>query len=534
MPRRNCLDCNIFYLGKAGSDCTSTLPTPCHGLPLYTGSNSNLEEMQSWARECDEGHKICHKDRSVDYLPTRVIDVSRQEDKVFIIEGEGCRRGPYVALSHCWGEANPIRTVLSSLPDFRTNGISLESFPKTFRDAVSVTRLLQCPYLWIDSLCIIQDDIEDWVREAPLMAVIYSKSYITIAAAWSMDCTGGLFYDNAEYQTKYMIKRELEDGTLVVVHVRPAIDHSMFYEIKTDLKKSEFHPVPLLRRCWFFQEHFFSTRIMFFTNWEVVWECDRDSTCICGLRGYKGNPPEYRLLRTELQRNIRENNDLELWMRWLRIIRSYTEGQLTYDSDRLAALAAIAAQMSNTVLGRYISGLWESRFVMSLSWCVEEPPYGSPEPRRTTDLTMPSWSWASVIGKVRIWGSSSDWNLEVIDIMYEAGKENSFVEANARAIIVRGMVSECKVWQEGETRKFQERCAQGARAEEITNFIVDIASEITCTQTEAMPAYMLHLGGHGIVLRKLDDETDTYQRLGIVRTWGSRWEGFTSTVLKFV
>ncbi|OTA90702.1 hypothetical protein M434DRAFT_47456, partial [Hypoxylon sp. CO27-5] len=269
--------------------------------------------------------------------------------------------GPYIALSHCWGNFMPIQTTALSLPVFRTQGIHLGSLPKTFQEAVFITRFLGYSYLWIDSFCIIQHDREDWAREAPRMADVYSNSHLTIAAISSADCTGGLFHQNNERQVKYAIKRELEDGTTIELYVRPALDHSP-YEHGALLPSNPLYPTPLLNRAWFFQEHVFSRRILFFTNWEIVWQCHQLNTCICEVRNYRDiaqNP----IIRSGLRNELPGGNMFRLHSLWASIIRAYTERQLTYDSDKLAALAAIAGLMSNTALGRYISGLWESSLV---------------------------------------------------------------------------------------------------------------------------------------------------------------------------
>lgn len=77
---------------------------------------------------------------------------------------------PYCTLSHCWGKAKFLRLTLRNLADLM-NGFSVESLPLTFRDAIQVVQRLKIRYIWIDSLCIIQegDDGRDWREEARKM-----------------------------------------------------------------------------------------------------------------------------------------------------------------------------------------------------------------------------------------------------------------------------------------------------------------------------------------------------------------------------
>lgn len=130
-------------------------------------------------------------------LPTRVLDVSRvgPDGKVYLVRSNG-KRQKYTTLSHCWGDANhaPMTTSKATVSD-RASGIVLDSLPKTFRDAVVITYHLNINYIWIDSLCIIQDSEEDWNLEASRMAQIYSSSFLNIAATACKDSTVGLFYD---------------------------------------------------------------------------------------------------------------------------------------------------------------------------------------------------------------------------------------------------------------------------------------------------------------------------------------------------
>ncbi|MBE3045186.1 HET domain-containing protein [Candidatus Bathyarchaeota archaeon] len=117
--------------------------------------------MSSQLSECLENHPKCGNAPETP-LPTRVIDVNYQDDKVRVIETKG-QQGRYVSLSHCWGDDKLMNTKLSAqtFDEYTTEGISLDTFPRTFQDAIEVTRNLGIPYLWIDSMCIIQGDAQD-------------------------------------------------------------------------------------------------------------------------------------------------------------------------------------------------------------------------------------------------------------------------------------------------------------------------------------------------------------------------------------
>ncbi|ORY09011.1 heterokaryon incompatibility protein-domain-containing protein, partial [Clohesyomyces aquaticus] len=151
--------------------------------------------------ECVAGHEGCRRpkfsgrkeEETKPELPTRVIDVGTNADgaTVRLVETKR-RRDHYIALSHCWGPPTkrPLCTSKATFPQHLA-GIHISSLPKTFRDAVAITRLLNLRYLWIDSLCIIQDDRNDWSMEAPRMGAFYSGAHLVIAASGARDSTEG-------------------------------------------------------------------------------------------------------------------------------------------------------------------------------------------------------------------------------------------------------------------------------------------------------------------------------------------------------
>ena len=128
-------------------------------------------------------------------MPTRLIDVDAFREDVKLVDSASFGgRGKYIALSHVWGKGKHFKTETINLDNHRIR-IPFGDLPKTFRDAVLATRALGLRYLWIDSICIIQDSPADWKQEASLMASVYFNAYATISAAASKDSDSGLFFD---------------------------------------------------------------------------------------------------------------------------------------------------------------------------------------------------------------------------------------------------------------------------------------------------------------------------------------------------
>lgn len=155
-----------------------------------------------WLHECEDKqkHRDCRRREQITKLPTRVLDLGEKptlQDPIKLVEIEGIdRKAKYMTLSHCWGQVQFITTTRGTI-EKRKAGIQLEDLPQTFKDAVSLTRSLGIQYLWIDSLCIIQQDKKDWEIEAGRMRSVYANSYLNIAATGSSSGSGGCFRERS-------------------------------------------------------------------------------------------------------------------------------------------------------------------------------------------------------------------------------------------------------------------------------------------------------------------------------------------------
>jgi hypothetical protein len=156
-------------------------------------SNAGTDECMAlaneWTRNCIANHPLCPAPSCI--LPTRVIKVGSEhiEPMLHVSRGE---QAQYAALSHCWGGSQLLTTTLATLEQ-RKQGIPLMSLPKTMYEAVITTRKLGLDYLWIDSLCIVQDSTEDWAQESANMAAVYSGATVVIAAEAAQSSTDGCF-----------------------------------------------------------------------------------------------------------------------------------------------------------------------------------------------------------------------------------------------------------------------------------------------------------------------------------------------------
>ena len=188
-------------------------------------------QVDRWIKTCDGEHQMCSHVLKEDLeLPTRILDLNSMPNresmvkdkhwnelfattKLKLVETSASECGRYVALSYCWGTTLAYKTTRDT-KQAHLEGIDFRHLPLTLQDAVMFTRYLGLRYLWVDCLCIIQDDNEDWQRQASRMGDIYLGSYLTIAAARAKDSSEGFLGTRPE---RTMASAEVDDGEGAVI-----------------------------------------------------------------------------------------------------------------------------------------------------------------------------------------------------------------------------------------------------------------------------------------------------------------------------
>lgn len=353
-------------------------------LPRQTWSLSCFDKLLAWCQTCTENHSRCGV-QSDTVLPNRVLYIKYGLEglHVKLVEGTG-KVGRYICLSHCWGilgATQPLRLTKKNKPLFEKE-LPLLSMPQTFRDVLPLVRRLGISYLWIDSLCILQDDNYDWHREAAAMSSVYQNSWLTIAATASSNSNEGLYRVLDKYHYSARLK-ELRS-------IRLNLEHPF------DGKPWETKTFPLLSRGWAFQERLLPPRVVHFTQHELIFECREGFWCECGIYKTHGcNQTTPKLSYNQMITKV----GLENSERWHDIVSEYSRLDLSFYKDRLPAISGIAKHLQSTSrqeLGKYLAGLWEGSLEFDLLW------YSShlrlldrPQPK-----SAPSWSWAATKGRI--------------------------------------------------------------------------------------------------------------------------------------
>ena len=374
---------------------------------LSVSSDESFAVARKWIHNCHTSHPDCEQSHKRK-LPTRVLCVA--DDSVRLIETNGLeddRR--YAALSYCWGGDQEQKTTIQNVRHRYKDGIKLTELPKALRDAVNVTMQLGLLYLWIDSLCIVQDGEDDKKAEVAKMADIYSGAYVTISAASSRSAREGFLGDRKPSKNRrhvVPIKTLCPDGKAGWIYLyRPEV-----YQPNEE---------PLNTRGWTLQEHLLSPRLLIYGSWQLRWVCRTLQASDGGPdnvypRAFEGVTSKLHSGRTVAhirQEGIAALDEKRLAKSyhcmqemydivdlWPSLVEAFTRRNLSVATDRPAAIYGIAMQYAELCSDRYAAGLWATNIARQLLW--KRPNTYDGHAGRSPGSRPPSWSWISVDGEV--------------------------------------------------------------------------------------------------------------------------------------
>lgn len=374
------------------------------------GLDEPLDMAAAWIRDCVDTHQDhCHPPKG--RLPTRVLDVDElwHQEKVRLLEnlGSNVREGEYVALSHCWGgDGSAPGHTMTDTETLQKHmaGIDVTELPQNFQDAVKVTRHLGIRYLWIDSLCICQDSVDDWVRESASMTDVYSRAHVVIAADSASNTAVG-FLKRPERRHIPITLSTADGGALTAMAygVRPQLTNEPETWVLLPWE-------PLSTRGWTLQERLLPHRVLHYGTSQMMFECNCHFISEDGYSApgrwsslYPGPAADRELFR------IRGTDGYE--QAWRRIVGEYSSRNLTVRSDKLPAIAGLAQSFLTNLVKQhgqveYLAGLWSHSIAVSLVWqslCQRDDedwvPPETPLPG-DEEYVAPSWSWAALPGKM--------------------------------------------------------------------------------------------------------------------------------------
>lgn len=344
--------------------------------------------MQQRIDECINDHPGCRKTVKPTFLPRRLLDLGNNEaSSVKLIECGQTLADPeeqiqYATLSYCWGSSLPMTTTIANKYEHQTTGINIYYMPATFQDAIYITHQLELRYLWIDALCIIQDNKDDWEAESAEMCDIFAHSKITISAARSSN------------SAEHFMQRPIEEMLILDFHSKLKPNISGRYFIRLELQhdnpaKQDLALSKWVHRAWVWQEEIISSRQVVFGDKALQFRCNKGFFLADGRKDHD----ELRRIRPS-DRGF-----------WHHAVPDFSMRKLTYPSDRLKAIAGVAKFIETGTYAtgkptKYLAGLWQNEdFHGQLCWVLMQPSLSYTEMMRLfrdeEQYIAPSWSWAS-------------------------------------------------------------------------------------------------------------------------------------------
>ncbi|KFY29082.1 hypothetical protein V493_02567 [Pseudogymnoascus sp. VKM F-4281 (FW-2241)] len=367
-----------------------------HGeVSANTSSDTSWSVVANWLDECAKSHKACNVLTAMaPSLPSRIIELGSGAPRLVVVKDD-IPILPYATMSHCWGSHMPLRLISSNIAELQKQ-IPMSQLSKSFKDAFLITQRLGLNYIWIDSLCIVQDSAADWERESASMSEVYSNSYCTIAAAHAADGTYGCFIERSPDLVK-PLKVNLNWGP----------NPGTYYAVQWLYWRMNVMETPLNRRAWVCQERYLAPRNLYFGATQLYWECCgrvASETFPLGLPNRLDGPsksldPIIDGARRRKGLGLSEAPDLDAFSLWDLIISNYSKGELTYSTDKLVALSGLAARMQKHTQSQYLAGMWRKHLAYQLLWNSSSIQWVV-STSRPINYTAPSWSWASMHGHI--------------------------------------------------------------------------------------------------------------------------------------
>ncbi|KAL4814505.1 heterokaryon incompatibility protein-domain-containing protein [Aspergillus spinulosporus] len=269
-------------------------------------SEESFRKVKGWVSDCNQNHPSCLQNiRLLSVLPRRLVEI-REKGFLRLRESSLGEQGQYVALSYCWGGSQKFQTTKATITE-RQNGFYIAELPKTIWDAIQVTQGIGLKYIWVDSLCIVQDDLSGKAQDISRMANMYKGSYLTISASRASHAEEGFLSDNADEFTglwKGLVPVDYWVRSPTASTTQQALSHpgekGTLWLLDEDDGIRELFQTSTSLRGWYLQEHILSPRLL--------------------------------------------------------------------SSDRLPAIGAIASELSELTGSRYMAGLWEQNMLQDLMW----------------------------------------------------------------------------------------------------------------------------------------------------------------------
>ena len=312
--------------------------------------------------------------------PRRLLHIQREagQPHLKLVEPAEGALLKWCALSYCWGNEGTSMTTRATLQS-RLMSVKFDELPRTLREAILVCQRLNVSYIWIDSLCIVQDDEEEKMHDVKHMPDVYGQAFITLSASSASSVNKGFLHtrDIAMRFPPFSLRYRCRDGA----------EGRLLFQPELYPKRD-----PTNRRGWTLQERVLSPRLIDFSSLQVRWRCQTTKSCDSG---YPPSQWKWYFHATDYisRASLQHMSTDDVIYLCKTLVEDYSQRQVTFPEDKLVAFSAIPTLLNRD--GGYYAGLWAADFPFNLTWAPNGSPGGHlpPRPRK---YRAPSWSWAAL------------------------------------------------------------------------------------------------------------------------------------------
>jgi len=468
-------------------------------------------------------------------IPRYLIEVDHASGPRVVLHRSLPEQASYVALSYVWGTNQTYVLTKKTLQE-KCSGLDHAQVPKTISDAMNVTKQLGYSFLWVDALCIVQDDRENMADEISSMGKIYRDSEVTIIAANAPSSTDG-FLGVSESPYYFVEPFDVPLQTESKIEQLLSVGYRSYYKPFKD---------PINSRAWTLQERILSTRCLVYSYDGLKWIC---RTCEKNPSAPWDAPSMFPRMALPNNLAVPAGTDTNGGIRqtWLDIRAEYTRRNLTNDEDKLPAISAIAFEIAKLTGWSYLVGLWKEHLFTDLQWRCDrhtttptpgEDSLSNPLRPRPPKYRAPSWSWASIDGPIvdadESYGFRENFHFRIVscDIEYRSAARTGdfpFEPVKSGTLVVEGRIIGTD-WQWSDPSDLAD--AQLIYQEQGTTYICgDItfdASEPTlnsgtklfCLAMSVLKSNRTRWPIEGLLLLP-ENEPETYRRVGLFETYST-------------
>jgi hypothetical protein len=347
---------------------------------LNLGNQDCLSQAAAWMQNCIVNHKRCNAHLGTTCsatLPARALHVSGTNARLVQMTHIDTKIiTPYLTVSHKWMTQGMPKLLRCNLQKMQQS-VQLHTLPAIFQDSILLARAIGICYVWIDSLCIIQDDSRDIETEISKMGQIYRNAILNVGALKTSHVAKATKYEH----TGLFVDRNCQEPSafqLTIQRINSKRDYFAHVEERGDFLNAS----PLMERGWVLQERLLSRRSIYFGS-QAWWECGEQLATnqyphglpeYMQYGGFYGVETPYRITtilnppKHYSHYDARVPHLYYIYKSWDHIVTSFSRRKLTFEQDYLPALSGIAQEFQIALKENYYAGLWERYMIRGLLW----------------------------------------------------------------------------------------------------------------------------------------------------------------------